>query len=112
MDQVSPKANISAYIRHDVNAPLSQPLLTYLRRCRPAEGGRLKSGKNCTDVYHEILLSDGKERTIPDESKALEKVLINLIDNGPGPENVKGKSVSFPSQHHVQHFTGRLTRLR
>lgn len=95
MAQTSPEVVISPYISHDVNSRLSQPLLTYLRRCRPAEGGRLKSSKEYTDIFHDILLSDGEERTIPDESKELEKILINLIDNGPGGKSVSGKSVSI-----------------
>jgi hypothetical protein len=95
MAHVSPKADVSDYIGHDVNSSLSQPLLTYLRRCRPIEGGELKSGEKHTDVFHDVLLSDGTERAIPDESKELEKVLINLIDNGPGDKNVNGKSVSL-----------------
>jgi hypothetical protein len=92
--QGSPKANISAYIRHDVNASRSQPLLTYLQRCRPTEDGGLKSGKSYTEVFHDVLLSDGTEPPIPDEAKQLEEVLINLIDKGPGNKPVNGKSVS------------------
>ena len=71
MAHVSPKADVSDYIGHDVNSSLSQPLLTYLRRCRPIEGGELKSGKKYTDVFHDVLLSDGTERAIPESPKSL-----------------------------------------
>jgi len=96
--QGSAKVEIDDYIGHDVNARLSQPLLTYLRRCRPTKDGGLESGKNYTDVFHDVLMLDGKQRSIPDESKELEKVLLNLIDKGPGDKPVKGKTVSASSQ--------------
>lgn len=95
--QGSPKANISAYIRHDVNSRRSQPLLTYLQRCRPAEDGGLKSGRSYIEVFHDVQLSDGTKPPIPDEAQQLEEVLINLIDKGPGDKPVNGKSVSAPS---------------
>ena len=91
-----PRTKFATTIGHDVNSSLSQPLLTYLRRCRPIEGGELKSGKKYLDVFHDVLLSDGTERAkLPDESTE-GKVLINLMDKMDlGDKNVNGKSVSL-----------------
>ncbi|KAF5024621.1 hypothetical protein F66182_3384 [Fusarium sp. NRRL 66182] len=68
----------------ELHSESTLPFLSYLVQCRQ------KNQSGSTTIFQNVKSSIGDAvRPIPDESEQLEKVLINLIDNGPSGSKKK-----------------------